>query len=647
METESDELFIEWDEERYSTAIERFDEQHKLLFELLNDLYAAMKAGQSDEKIGEILRELEAYTEYHFGDEEEFMQDCGFAMDCADCFFNHREMHDDFAEKVTELRRKHEQGEYISMEVLMFARNWLDSHIAGLNQDQSYGEYYQEDVPDDYEYEPGQLKLDRAEDLDPHEEEDVVEAGQASSTDEDSGKDKQVSDEDEQASQTVEPEPITLSSSVHSGGALDVPAESMSSWLEELATSYSTQAAAHVKSGDSFTPWSFDQLYDEAREVAGGLLEVGLEPGDRVGIHLGPGATWSLVDLACYLGGFVSVPVSALYRSERAQHVVRDADISLLISDSALPVSMDDAVETVVDAAELPRAEPSTLPDFDADADDVATIVYRIGTTDHPNGCAITHRNLRAAIEMLRTSLPFEAGQTGTCFLPQAHMYQRVSTYALWDAGGSVAYVDPNDLVSDLRAVEPDILVGVPDVYRHLADEIDARTEKQGGLRQAISDGVAHSYGEAKDRGERLSTTLSLKHRLAERTVFSSVRESVGLGNIEHALTGTEAIDPDLVQFFSGYGVPISEIYGATELSGLATVNRAGSFRAGTVGSPFPGVEVALADDEEVLVRGPNVIEGYWNESGLWRQTLRDGWYLTGDLGSLDEHDALRIRGPK
>ncbi len=143
---------IEWNEAKYSTNIDRFDDQHKRLFSLLNDLHEAMEEGRAQEELGDILRELEEYTEYHFGDEEEFMQDCGYARDCSECFHDHEEMHQNFASKVTELREKHENGEFITMEVLEFARDWLDSHIAGDEQDQGYGEYYRKEV-DDYEFE--------------------------------------------------------------------------------------------------------------------------------------------------------------------------------------------------------------------------------------------------------------------------------------------------------------------------------------------------------------------------------------------------------------------------------------------------------------------------------------------------------------
>ncbi|WP_302080762.1 bacteriohemerythrin [Salinibaculum rarum] len=143
---------IEWDEERHSTGIQTVDDQHMRLFELLNDLHAAMEEGRADEEVGTVLQDLDEYTEYHFTDEEGMMQDCGYADECNGCFNDHKEVHAEFASRVSQLRERHEDGEYITMDVLQFARDWLDSHIAGDEQDQSYGEYVQREFTD-YTYE--------------------------------------------------------------------------------------------------------------------------------------------------------------------------------------------------------------------------------------------------------------------------------------------------------------------------------------------------------------------------------------------------------------------------------------------------------------------------------------------------------------
>jgi hemerythrin-like metal-binding protein len=619
MQTEPDDAFIEWDSERYSTAIERFDEQHKRLFELLNDLHTAMEAGRSDEKVGEILRELEQYTEYHFGDEEEFMQDCGYAMDCANCFYNHREMHEEFAQKVTELREKHENGEYISMEVLLFARDWLDSHIAGLNQDQNYGDYYDDEVSEEYEYEPGQLKADRKSG-DPHPD-----------------------DSPEVPEQTPE---VTVATELPAGPELSVPDESIAEWFEGLVNEHGDGRAVAEVAEDGIGTRDFTELYRGAIEVAGGLLGSGLEPGDRVGIHAGVRPEWAVVDMACHLAGLVSVPVSELFDEQRAAHVVADAGVKTLVVDREPPEAVRGVPDEVVRIDDLPKGRPAELPGLSRAPDDVATVLYRIGTAEHPNGCALTNRNLRAAVEMLSQALPLDAGATGTCFLPLAHPYQRMLVYYLWDSGSAAAYMSRDRLLEDLAAVDPEVLVGVPAVYQQLYDEILDKRDATSGLKQALSDGVARRVGAVRNEGGSLPTHLSLKHRIADRTVFSGLREEFGLANVEYALTGTDAIDTELLEFFRGFGVPLSEIYGTTELAGLATVNRAGEYDAETVGAPLPGVELALAEDDEVLVSGPNLISGYWNDGESWRQKLSDGWYLTGDLGRIDD-GALVIEGPK
>ena len=202
--------------------------------------------------------------------------------------------------------------------------------------------------------------------------------------------------------------------------------------------------------------------------------------------------------------------------------------------------------------------------------------------------------------------------------------------------------------LDDLVTVEPEVLVGVPGIYEQLYEQVLDRQDEFGGLRQALSNGVAESVSAARDAGRSLPTQLSLKYRVAERTVFSTLREQFGLSNVEYALTGTVAIDTDLLEFFRGFGVPVSELYGATELTGLATCNRAGSYRAGSVGAPLPGTEIALAEDGEVLVREPNVIDRYWDDATAWRQTLgEDGWYRTADIGEFNDEGALEIHGQK
>jgi hemerythrin-like metal-binding protein len=616
MELSPESRLIEWDDDRYSTEIDRFDDQHKYLFGLLNELYAAMDEGRSDEEVGDILRELERYTEYHFGDEEEFMQDCGFSMDCADCFYNHREKHDEFEEKVRELRQRHERGEHIELEVLTFVSDWLDSHIAGGNQDQNYSDYYRENL-DDYEYEPGTLREDRE-----------LEAAHPEAL---------------RDNTTVEELHASLGSKIHTGATLSVPDGPVAAWFERLCTRHGERTAMQRPHADDASALTFGDLRERVEAVAAGLLDSGLEPGDRVGIYADPTHEWSVVDLACHLAGLVSVPVSNLYSDDRALHIIDDAGIDVLVAERMLPVPVEQAVETVFRVGDLPTGEREELPGFDRDGDEVATIVYKLGTSKHPRGCALTDENLRAGTQMLADQLSVDPDGTGTCFLPLAHIYQRLATYFLWQTGNAVAYMDTDDFETDLRTVQPDVLVGVPQAYERLRESIEDRMREMSGARKFIAGNVPEKYGAAMHEDESASRRLSVKHSMAEKTVFGTLRQEFGLSNVSHALTGTESIDDETMQFFWGIGLPVQELYESTELTGLATLTASDDYRPEVVGEPLPGTEVALAEDDEVLVRGPSVMDGYWGDEEATAYAIRDGWYHTGDIGAFDDDGSLQI----
>ncbi|WP_246982794.1 bacteriohemerythrin [Halorientalis marina] len=605
-------IFAEWDDDRYSVDIDRFDEQHKRLFGLLNDLHTAMNEGHSEEKVGDILRELERYTDYHFGDEEEFMQDCGYAMDCADCFYNHREAHEEFAERVSELREKHENGEYITMEVLTFVRDWLDSHIAASDVDQNYSDYYLEEV-EDYEYNPGQLKSYRNE-----------------------GGDSVTERAPDQSESTPAEYSLTVASETVDGGDLVVPDESMASWFEGVAETHGDRTAALVEVEGQYAARTFADLYDRARDVAGGLLADAFKPGDRVAIVAASNYEWSVVDLACHLAGFVSVPIYPSLSDERIVEIIEDAAVDGLVSEVGTAVEIEEAAETVVQIESLPTQEPRTLPGFEAAPDDVATIVFDAGRTDDHPGCTLTHRNLLAAVATLGEELPLGAGRTGTCFLPLSHVYQRVLTYYLWASGSAVAYMDTGNFPRNLAVVEPDVLVGTPKLYQELYGTLQDRIGDLGWMKRKLA-GRVTAYG----RGIVDGSGTPLKYRAAKRLVFGPLREQFGLDSLDYALSGAGRLDDHLVYFFRGFGVPVTELHGPIEAAGVATLNPATAYEPGAVGRPVAGTELAVSEDGDVVMQGPSVMEGYLDE-GATAYALRDDWLLTGDSGRFDADGYLR-----
>lgn len=462
-----------------------------------------------------------------------------------------------------------------------------------------------------------------------------------------------------------------MASEIHRGDPPTVtpPVDSMAVWVRDVAADRDATAAL-VREGDEFVDRSWGETVDRARSVAAGLVEAGAEPGDRVAIRADTCYEWSVVDLACHLAGLVLVPVYPSFSPGQARHVVEDAGATLLVSEDPAPEPVADAVEEVFlledlpavgkdrSTGEVPEGSPESdgadtgtegLPGTDRGGDDVATIVYTSGTTGDPKGVALTHHNLLSTLSILSEHIP-EFGARASAFLPLSHVYQRLGNYHAWHRGAAVAYMDPDDLAEELRMVRPTAVMAVPRLYERIHDRIESRAADADGakgrlLRWAL--GVAREYGAAIADGGAPSRTLATRHALAERLVYPSLRERIGLDELEFSVTGAASIDPDVLEFFWGIGVRVMEGYGATELTTPGALTPHDRFRPGTVGPPAPGVAMRIAEDGEILVQGPNVMEGYWNDETATDAAMADGWFHTGDLGRFDDAGYLAVEGRK
>ncbi|MFB6172309.1 MAG: long-chain fatty acid--CoA ligase [Haloarculaceae archaeon] len=432
------------------------------------------------------------------------------------------------------------------------------------------------------------------------------------------------------------------------GPPATIPEESLAEWFVDRAETYADMPAAYVDDGDGYEPVTFEAFAAEARAVAGGLQDLGLTAGDRLAIQSGTRYEWSVVDVASLLAGVVLVPVYPTFSGPQSAYVIEDAGAAVLVTESAdVHREVSNVTETVLDVADLPHGEFDGAPGQGRAPDDLTTLIYTSGTTGDPKGVQLTHRNLRGEMAVLAQTLPeYEPGKRATCFLPLSHIYQRMTNYYAWNDGHSAVFMSPDTLVEDLRATEPHFLATVPRVYRRMHDGVQDQVAEMGApkanlVRWAL--GVAEAYGRAiEDGGPGRSPGLRAKHALADRLVFSTLREQLGLTNVEFAITGAASLDARLLHLFWGLDVPLLEVYGATETTGGVTFNRMDAFRAGTVGKPLPETEVRLADDGEVLVRGPTVTPGYWNLPEATEASLTDGWYHTGDVGEWDG-DFLKI----
>jgi long-chain acyl-CoA synthetase len=286
----------------------------------------------------------------------------------------------------------------------------------------------------------------------------------------------------------------------------------------------------------------------------------------------------------------------------------------------------------------------------DVSAEDIATIVYTSGTTGPPKGCLLTHRNLLATMDMYEQRLELGGDVVIFLFLPLAHVLARLTQLVALDIGGTLAFWsgDSTKLIDDLAHAAPTHIPSVPRVFEKVHTRALAGVDEAGRLRRLVFR-WALATGRAERRAQRrgrVNPLLRAGHRLADRLVLSRVRTLFG-ARIELALTGAAPIAREVLEFFDACGVLVLEGYGMTESCAAATLNTEHEVRFGTVGRPLPGTDVRIADDGEVLLRGPNVFAGYHGNPAATAQTLDDGWLHTGDLGELDADGFLRLTGRK
>ncbi|HEX5618850.1 MAG TPA: long-chain fatty acid--CoA ligase [Solirubrobacteraceae bacterium] len=415
---------------------------------------------------------------------------------------------------------------------------------------------------------------------------------------------------------------------------------------------------------------TFADLATAAREIAAGLIAYGIHPGDRVAILGNTRPEWTLADFGAICAGATVVPVYHTNSPEECAYVLAHSEARILICEDA---EQRDKVETV--RAQLPALErvftmvettgsPSLddlraagdareLPQIAVSPDDAATIVYTSGTTGPPKGCVLTHANLLATMRMYQHELRNELrpGVVTFMFLPLAHSLARVVELVTLDVGATLAFWsgDPKLLLDDIADARPTYLPSVPRVFEKIHAKALGAVEDASPLRRlafewAIATG--RRARAAERRGSNVGPMLKAGLRAADRLVLSRVRDLFG-GELRLGLTGAAPIGREVLDFFDACGVLILEGYGMTETCAAATLNTPGEFRLGTVGRPLPGTEVAIADDGEVLMRGPHVFAGYHRDDEATRETFDDGWLCSGDLGEVDEDGYVAITGRK
>ena len=419
--------------------------------------------------------------------------------------------------------------------------------------------------------------------------------------------------------------------------------------------------------GDGWQPVTAREFEEEVRTVAKGLIASGISIGDRVAIMAKTRYEWTILDFAIWFAGAISVPIYETSSAEQIQWILQDSGAVALfveaptLADTARPVlgSVCTRVWTITeDALAHLIAAGSGVSDDEINhrrnslnPDSLATLIYTSGTTGKPKGVQLTHGNFLAEcgnVVQGASDLFLKANGSTLLFLPVAHVFGRMVQIGAITAGLHLAHCgDINRLPQDLASFKPTFVLAVPRIFEKIFNGAESRAEAagKGKIFHKAAD-VAIAYSEGLDSG-RISPILRLKHALFDKLVYAKIRGGMG-GAVEAAISGGAPLGSRLGHFYRGAGITILEGYGLTETTAGATLNLTTALKVGSVGKPLPSTTVRIADDGEVLLKGPIVMRGYWqNDAANAEVFTEDGFFRSGDLGALDEQGFLTITGRK
>ncbi len=440
----------------------------------------------------------------------------------------------------------------------------------------------------------------------------------------------------------------------------------------------SNKVAYAQRKGGEWVYHTHDQLLDSVAGVALGLLRMGLVPGDRIGIVSENRTEWAICNYAATCAGLVDVPVFPTLTAPQLQYIFEDSGAAAVVVSNAFQLKKileiwpelpslqfvvtieaidieDRRVVHLDNLIEIERTHTSLEQQHDkleqmaerVHAADVLTIIYTSGTTGEPKGVMLTHGNLVANIEAGLKRISVTDTDVFVSYLPLCHSYERMSGYYLaFFAGASVYIAESIDSVAErMREVRPTIMTSVPRLFERIRARILGSVERDSPRKQRIFH-WAMAVGDEFDRGHT-SPLVRLQRSLADRLVFSKIRERMG-GRLRFFVSGGAALGAELGRFFRIVGIRIVEGYGLTETSPVIAVHSLNDIVLGTVGPPLDNVMVRIADDGEILVRGPSIMKGYWKNDVATKEVLTpDGWLHTGDIGEIDSNGHLRITDRK
>jgi long-chain acyl-CoA synthetase len=445
--------------------------------------------------------------------------------------------------------------------------------------------------------------------------------------------------------------------------------ETIPQLLQRALETHHKKDAFLVKRDGRWTPIAMETVMSRVGALVAALRSRGVKHGDRVAILAETSLEWALADMAILTIGAVTVPIyPTLPAAQVAPLLVDSGTTGIFVSSKAQQEKVESVRSQCPDVAWVWCFEADGPPDGAGAGgasvagggaggsrvpgpDDLATIIYTSGTTGIPKGVMLTQGNVVAQVRLSLAAFSLTSDDVYLSFLPLSHVFERCSgLYTMLHAGATIAYAESIDrMPGNLAEVRPTILLAVPRFYEKLMARAIEGSKSAGFPKANIFQWayrVAVRTAEQRDAGRTVSPWLSFQHALANKLVYSKIAQRLG-GRVRLRVSGSAPLNREVALFFDGAGQPIFEGYGLSETASAATVNRFENHRVGTVGPPLDGVEVRLAEDGEILLRGPNVMKGYWNRPQENREVLEGGWLHTGDIGVMDPDGHLRITDRK
>jgi long-chain acyl-CoA synthetase len=417
-----------------------------------------------------------------------------------------------------------------------------------------------------------------------------------------------------------------------------------------------------------WTDVSAKDFHEQVKDLAKGFIASGIRPGDAVGIMSRTRYEWALVDFALWFAGAVSVPIYETSAPAQIEWVLSDSDaVALIIENSEHQKRFESIKAMVPSVKKVWKLEDDSLVKLVADGKDIsddqlekaraslnldslATIIYTSGTTGKPKGCELLHRGFVDLSKNAMLELPevVKEGTATVLFLPLAHVYARFISILCVHAGIKVGHQpDTTNVAAAMQSFHPDFLLAVPRVFEKVYNSAEQKAEAGGKgkiFRKAVQ--VAIDYSRGLDKKGGPSLLLKVEHKLFDILVYKKLRAAMG-GKVKYAVSGGAPLGERLGHFFRSIGLIVLEGYGLTETSAPAMIGRATDAKIGKVGRVLPGCAVKIADDGEILLKGSNVLRGYWKNPEATKATMEGDWFKTGDIGELDDEGFITITGRK